>query len=295
MPPVNSHIIPRHHLKQFTNDAGCIFTYPNPDKHLDAQCKSKGGGRVVNNTASEIGYYSSRIEKVLDKKFEYPGSRIAQKILDKQEITSDERNFFAEYLASFIYRVPRTEKHIHDLASETIEEWKSVEHFMQFRSQSNVPPFSEAEYFEILNDLNWKDKVSRKIWENMIETEHQQIYEALLSREWWVAEVIGDEYFITSDNPLFYSITSGLADRNIQITFPLSKKMAMVFDGNRAPSVNFNVKYCPASQLLHKQVYLINKRTADNSTQLYSPKRDVCVQKLLESRVRNTEYIRRGV
>src|SRR5688572_8478564 len=113
MVAINSHIVPKHHLKQFANSDGCIFTYPDPDKHTDAQCISKGGGSVIKKTAAKMGYYSERIEQVLNQKFEYRGSQIAHKILNKQGITPDERTFFAEYIASFIYRVPATEKFLH--------------------------------------------------------------------------------------------------------------------------------------------------------------------------------------
>lgn len=292
---VNSHIVPRHHLKQFTNSVGCIFTYPDPDKHNDAQCISKGGGRVTNNTAAEIGYYSIKIEEVLDNKFENQGSRIALKILEKKAITSVEREFFVKYVASFIYRVPATESYFHRIYPNILKEMKSVEYFMQFRDRPDVQSVNEAEYFRILNDPNQEAKIIRQVWEQVIENEHQQVYDALLLRHWWVAEAIGDEYFITSNNPLFYSTVNGMADRNIQITFPLSQKMAMVFDGDGISSKTHLIEYYPASVFLHNQVDLINQRTADNSTQLYSPKRDIYVQKLLENRVSNTDPIRRSI
>jgi hypothetical protein len=291
---VNSHIIPQHHLKQFANDKGCIFTYPDPDKNGDAQCISKGGGSVVKNTAAKKGYYSSKIEIFLNQKFESRGSKIALKILKKQNITPDERNFFVEYIASFVYRSPITEITSHRLYPKILKEMQSIDYFMQIRNRPDVNMTSESEYFRLLMDPAQKDIRIKQVWEKSIEAEHQQIYELLLSREWWVAEVIGDEYFITSDNPLFYSTTHGMADRNIQITFPLSQKMALVFDGDREPSINPHIEYYSASQFLYNQVDLINKRTADSSGHLYSPKRDVYVQSLLGYQVSgNPEQIRR--
>lgn len=290
--PVNSHIIPEHHLKQFTNDAGCIFTYPDPDNHSDAQCKSKGGGRVVKKTAAEIGFYSSKIEDVLDKKFENRGSRIAIKILKKQVITPNEREFFVKYIASFIYRVPATEKFLQRIYPTVLKEMQSLENFMQFGSDRHAH-VDASEYFRILNDPGMENKMVKQVWENVIENEHQQIYDALLSRGWWVAEAIDSGYFITSNNPLFYSAANGMMDRNIQITFPLSQKMAMVFDGDLLE--NSPIKYYPASLFLHNQIDLINIRTANNSTQLYSPKRDIYVQKLLEYQGSYIEPIKRGI
>ena len=94
---VNNHIIPQHHLKQFANDVGCIFTYPDPDKHSDAQCKGIGGGSVIKNTASEKGYYSPKIEEAPGKNFENKGSQIARKILEKQSVEREERTSFGNY------------------------------------------------------------------------------------------------------------------------------------------------------------------------------------------------------
>lgn len=292
---INSHIIPQHHLKQFANDKGCIFTYPDPDKHTDAQCISKGGGSVIKRTASRPGYYSQKIEAVLSQKFENDGSKIATKILGEQTITTDERDFFATYLASFIYRVPYTENAFRKMSPKLIENMKSIDAFMEFRNRPDVSVFSEADYFRVLDDPIQAEINIRQVWENSIESDHHQIYEALLSRVWWIAKAIGDEYFITSDNPLSFSTANGIGDRNIQMTFPLSQKMALVFDGDRVPSTNSKIEYHPAGRLIHNQVELINQRTADHSTQLYSPRLDVNVQSLLEYRISIFEPIKRRI
>lgn len=88
---------------------------------------------------------------------------------------------------------------------------------------------------------------------------------------------------------------NGMADKSIQMTFPLSQRMALVFDGDFRPPLNTEIKYYTASRLLHNQVELINQRTADNSTHLYSPKKEPIIQSLVGYRVTNPSYIRRGV
>ena|GEM_PF-3463141 len=288
---INSHIIPRHHLKQFTNDYGCIFTYPDPDNYQDNHCKSKGGGSIAKNTASKIGYYSEEIEKILDNKFENQGSKIAKKILERKLITPDEREFFAKYIASFLYRVPASQKMLERLYPQILKQKNSVEYYLKnYYGKANPNT-----YYKALNDPAQKEKRINFVWENSIKSEHNLVYNALLSREWWIAEVgtNSSEYFITSDNPVFYSTKSGMADRDIQITFPLSQRMAMVFDGNRETPRNSDIEYCSAGRFIHNQVDLINKRTANNSTYLYSPKHDINIQSLVGYRVTSPDYIKR--
>jgi len=294
---INSHIIPQHHLKQFANDRGCIFTYPDPDKHGDAQCISKGGGSVVKRTASEEGYYSEVIETVLDQKFENQGSDIAYKILRKEPIKRDEREFFVKYIASFIYRVPFSKKMIERSYHKVSDDMKSVEHYIE-EYYGKVSP---STYYQALNhaltDPTHKNETVKLVWEKSIETEHALVYNGLLSREWWVAEVgeNSNEYFITSNNPLYYSSANGMVDRNVQFTFPLSQTMAMVFDGHQKTPSNQNIEYCLASQYVHDQVDLINKRTADNSTHLYSPKCEGYVQSLIGYQVKRPKRIKRKI
>lgn len=289
--PVNSHIIPKHHLKQFVNAHGCIFTYPDPDIHVDKQCISRGGGRVIQNTAAKLGYYSPNLEHILDQRFENQGSKIAGKILDKQPITTDERGFFVKYIASYIFRVPATERTIRRLYPQILEQMKSVEYFIE-QYADRVDPIS---YYKTLTDPAQEDERIRLCWESVIKSEHKLVHNALLSREWWIAESIGEEYFITSNNPLFYSTARGMADKNIQITFPLSQQMALVFDGFNETTTSFDIEYCSASHFIHNQVHLINKRTADNSTELYSPRRDVYVNRLLNQPNPNIQHIQRRI
>lgn len=278
---IRSHIIPKHHLKQFANTQGCIFTYPDPDQHRDAQCIGKGGGSVVKNSAAIKGFYSSKIEQILDQRFESQGSRIVSKILKKQPITLDERRFFVKYVTSFILRVPATERTIRRLYPRILQEMASVEYFIE-RYGGRVDLNA---YYKALTDPAQEDERIRLCWENAIEAEHKLVYNTLLSRGWWVAKAVPPEYFITSDNPLFYSTSRGMADPSVQITFPLSQGMAMVFDGYQETPGNPNIEYYPASYFLGEKVDLINKRTADNSTYLYSPNRDIYVESLVGYRV----------
>ncbi|GAB1422139.1 hypothetical protein MASR2M15_23520 [Anaerolineales bacterium] len=287
---INSHIIPRHYLKHFANDRGCIFTYPDPEKHTDCQCMSKGGGKVVKNTATETGYYSPKTEQTLDQKYENQGSHILRKILNKHLITSNEKELFAKYITSFIFRVPATKQMIEKVLPKIVEDMNSPDSFLE---QNEIK--DHTLYYEFLNDPTQEPERVRQIFETLIENEHKSIYDTLLSREWWVAETISSEYFITSNNPLFYTSIGGMRDRDIQITFPISKRMALIFEGYKGTSKKLNIEYYPASSLLHNQVDLINKRTASNSDYLYSPRQDNYVQSLLKYPINNLEYIKRKI
>jgi len=296
----NNHIIPKHHLKNFQNDNGCIFTFPNPDerKHTDIPCRGKGGGRKPKNTGFKRGYYSDYIERLLGQKYENYGSKVAQKIIDSEAISNHERNIFVSYLTSFIFRVPASKKYLQEILVKVLEEMTSLDYFLKMRNNPRIDVFDDLKYFSRLNDYangNEKMQQIKKAFEAGIENEHHRICKIFLDRKWWIAESVGNEYFVSSNNPLFYSRQSGLRDEDIQVTFPLSKKMALVIDSDPLTPQGENIPHYFAGKLYKNQVDLINHCTANGATLLYSPKNDQYVQNLLDHPIKNFNRINRGI
>ncbi|GAB5490988.1 MAG: hypothetical protein Phog2KO_12030 [Phototrophicaceae bacterium] len=286
---VNSHVIPRHYLKGFENDVGCIFTYPNPQKHTDNQCVGRGGGSIAKNTATIQGYYTPLTEEEISNKIESKGSHLLRKIINKKVINLEEKEFFVQYILSFLYRVPFSEKRAQKIYEDEYIKWvTNPEYFYSFKKRHNLSGYREDEYFQVLKKIKSDKNLAKYFWENSITSTHKKVENILLSRRWWILEIIGHQYFITSDNPLYYSVSSGMINNEIQITFPLSQKMAIIFDNTDEST---NMKYFPIGTTQFSLVDEINKRTADYSEKLYSPKKDLHLPDLVGHKISNPKYI----
>lgn len=277
----DTHIIPKHYLKGFTNNHGCIFTYPNPDNHSDQQCKGHGGGRGVRRTAYSPGFYSEQTETSISA-IESNGSRILRKILNEDQISASERDTFAQYMLTFLYRVPYSKERATAIFEDEFTLWvKEPDYFIHFKDRNNLENLTEVDYLAVLLKMKSDDALARDFWETSITARREKLLNVLLNRNWWVLKTqINGSFFVASDNPLYYSISRGMKVENIQVTFPLSQNMVLIFNGSPDPKTD--IRFCkihmPEDILLVDE---INQRTTVNSKEIYSPKKELMIAGLL--------------
>jgi Protein of unknown function (DUF4238) len=292
---VKSHYIPRHYLNGFTNGSSCIFTYPDSHQKTDKNCKNKGGGRTVQNTAMIHDYYTPQTEASLNQIIESNGSRVLRKILDHEQLTIDDRRIFVRYLVLFLLRGRVAFHYVQKLLPGIIHDKSSVESYMQFIAEHPTIHIS----YEVYNILvNNPDKIADRqtdVWEATMLTDFLRVHELLLSRHWWVAVAVSPEYFVTSDYPLFYSHELGMKESGASITFPLSKEMALVLEDNSYGIPDDRLAYCSASRWMHNQVHLINLRTVRYCNEIYSPKNEDYVQLLFDQRTQFQDHAQKIV
>lgn len=224
------HYIPRFYLEGFVdpNNKPYIWVY------------EKGNPNIIKATAENIAvkkhYYSFTVEGSKDSEsfenfFAEIEARVAplfRKIKNHEKLNKQEKSVFSFFIASIRTRVlsyrEKNEKEIADVVKrlgkvvaarlEGIESMKKC--FEEGNYDINVNPnFSLALEFKLTEQLA-----------------------PIFYKMKWVFFIATDDYkFVTSDNPLcyydpthdpqtFYGV--GLANKNIEVTFPLSKDLVLL-------------------------------------------------------------------
>jgi len=120
-----------------------------------------------------------------------------------------------------------------------------------------------------------EDELIYEIWlENIPPDKTPQSVEVLSQMTWRFLIAPNGQYFITSDNPLFFFHWMGIGKKRSEVTFPITKDMALWATWR----IDLAEGFFPALPRVLKE---INRRTASiSSTYLYSPRSEKWIQTL---------------
>lgn len=120
---------------------------------------------------------------------------------------------------------------------------------------------------EKLHELreNKVEEFINEVWLKTIPSDTPQSIDTLIQMTWRFVISEKKQYFITSDNPIFFFPLMDIGNGKSEVTFPITKNIALWATRRK----DIREGYFPAHSQMVKEV---NRRTVNNSTQfLYSP------------------------
>jgi hypothetical protein len=243
------HYIPTFYLNGFVdpNNKPYIWVY------------EKGNPNVIKASARDIGvqkhFYSfptpegevdSESFEELFEKIENGVAPIFQKIRAQENLNDEERSWFATFLAFIFTRVPNYRENVERLSAEVMKEslmmsaahpegLKSMMKRFEQKTGQEID-VSVEDYQKFLLDGQYdivpKPELSLKMV--ILAVEFVPIFYHM---KWVFLRATGEYKFVTSDNPLYYDDPThdprsfygvGLLNKNVEITFPISKDLALV-------------------------------------------------------------------
>ena len=235
MSAISHHYLPQVYLRRFT---------PRENRKLLWEY-DKSTGRIVESNPKKSGcedYYHAfkKQDGTLDtESIEMDLGRIETKIDAVYEairmhrpLTDDEWRAFHVFVGSMSVRVPAFIGNFQEFASKvfdhSFELIKTTPEFMKRSEELGVPP-DRLPHIKVTADRDFSLLMCLRAMETPI-----QLFSKM---GWQFAQTSAPLHFITGDNPVFHCVPdrdpssilpSGLADKDIEITFPLSRTTCAV-------------------------------------------------------------------
>jgi len=228
------HWVPKYYLKgfatedtddrlwQFDKERGVFSTAPIPAAQIAQQRK----------------YNESGIENDLANEIENPANPVLNKLRQGQQITNSEKRVFAEYLACMLYRVPNNRAVTSAMYPQVLEglldDVSSAIDGMKMRGASPMKvALRRAELIDAERNLR-RTMPPEAI--NAINNPFPEgnITEAIVAMNWYLIEAIGEQRFVTSDDPMFVFRCWGVGNPKSEFCFPVSSQIGLF--GSRYPA-----------------------------------------------------------
>lgn len=308
----NHHIIPQFYLKGFEclEKPSFVWVYEKGKDFMPGYIKSKYNPRQapISKVGFERDYYAvpdrqggtdfNKYEDILQTK-ETAADTLLRKIRNQQMISKAEKIIFAEYIVSFISRVPRFENHLESLWPDSIqiEKDRTIRHISRLKKKYQQIPHDDQEKL-----VKWQNKIC--IWEKVLEVSPKDLpregsrmlmakgnvnaVHIISQMTWQFLTAPQGDFFITNDNPVFFFEKLGIAGHpRSEVTFPISSDIALVASLNRElPEKIFSAK----SQELKE----INRRSARSAMkQVYCSKSESWVANILNKKNYQVNFLYR--
>jgi len=292
------HFLPRFYLEGFID--------PNNKPYLWVY--EKGNPDIVKASPVDVAvqkhYYSITTEKgmrdseTFEDFFATLESDVAPlfvKLENKQSLNDDERKLVSLFLAFMMTRVPNFRNNIEETHSEIVKQvtmWlaKDPKRFQSIMEKYgkdagdkiNFPIDAIREF--VLDDSRYTVKTKPEFSLFMIMELSRSFAKVFYDMKWTFFPATDEYKFLTSDNPLFrldptYDPKSpygvGLRNKNIEVTFPISRNMALLAGWN-----TIKERY---SKTNSSMVRNINKRSIGSALQyVYASEKSDTLNKLIQ-------------
>jgi hypothetical protein len=219
------HYVPQKYLKGFADigNTDAIWMY---DKKL-----RKFTNPGIKSVAQEADFYNEDIEQQLNEWVEKPANRVLDKLRNQVNISDTDRVHLGVYIATMLKRVPKRrtiafsmlpdvlEKTINEVRAE-IQEWG---HTTQNKElfERRLREIEDAEQSLRSETPEFIIKQIRQPWAS------EQIIGLICAMPWRIAHSRGSVFFLTSDNPAYFFEAYGLGKPKSELTFPISKDLAL--------------------------------------------------------------------
>lgn len=250
------HYVPQKYLRGFAeigNDEA-IWMY---DKKL-----RKFTNPGIKSVAQEAGFYSEEVEQQLNELIEKPANRVLDKLRSKKNIDEIERIHLSTYIATMIKRVPKRRAKALSMAPDVIEKTidevrKQVQEWASTTQNKNLAERRLNEIKEIEESL--RNKIPESIINQIrLPWATQQMIDLIGAMTWHIVSS-KEDYFITSDNPAYFFEAYGTGTQKSELTFPISRDLALFTSRQGAPN---SMVYLEARPKLVREA---NKRLASGA------------------------------
>lgn len=259
-PKKKHHYVPAFYLSGFTDSSNSDLVWVYQKENDNIFCdkpENIGFIKHYHTFTDEKGQKDSEtIENILNETWELPSSKIIREIRENQFPKNEKRAVFASFLGISLTRVPYHRENIDKvIAHSALELSKQIastpegykRSLEDYKNATGVDLTDEAEDLRsfILSgefDLD----VNPSLFLAMFMLHGHKLGEIIHQMNWIFVKATERFKFITSDNPVFladptynpnnfYSSISGLGNRSIELTFPISSELALFasWDKNR--------------------------------------------------------------
>jgi len=221
---MKSHYVPSSYLRRFTDERGRLWVF---DK-----ATGKAFWSSPRNIAKEEGFYRRQDERDLAGLVESPVGPVLRKVSNREAIDLRERLLLAVFMAVQLTRVPRFRddawRHLPEVMSATFAKWI---HRIRRSGESSG---ETAEAAEQVRELE-------RVWEEYAASPPQDVVDFVRSpwptrrriamfwnMPWCFACTTGANYYVSTDNPVFLFESYGLGSPKSEISFPISKSVALM-------------------------------------------------------------------
>lgn len=284
MPKIHNHYVPRFYLKGFTKE-------PDSEMMSVYQRGRKDSFRTqIKNIANEVGLYTDDLEADLANDIEQSANPILQKLREFQPISEDEKLEFSRYMFSMWLRVPKHLNWTIEKSPEVVNKTISnVER--QLRELAEKHPDKSGLVEQRIKQLrdtpkNITEEFVREMWmKNIPIGIDRPPVQTLADMEWRYLYYERDQFFVTSDNPLFFFESIGIGNELSEVTFPLAKNLVLWAKWKMNTPSDFH-------QARTQFVKEVNRRTINNALKyVFSPSIADWIPILLNKKIRLNRVI----
>jgi hypothetical protein len=252
------HYVPQYYLKSFTErlDSPYIWVY------------EKGSQRVfrapVSRVAQQTGFYLDDVEVSLANEIERPANRVLEAIRNRHEIDGQQKKVLSHYIAAMLVRVPRHRQRVQRMIPKV-----TTDVFDKFEADIGTVIESSSREARALGERLVEVKRLRQRWEIQLPEDVQRhavqprvsptLTEVVAAMTWRFLTSDTGPAFLTSDNPVFFYEGYGIAKLRSEVTFPISRDIALWATWRTDLAQGF----FPASSQAAKE---INRRTISIAT-----------------------------
>jgi hypothetical protein len=222
---MGDHYLPRYYLKGFLEDS-----------RREKICRyEKGKTQVITasltKVAQENDLYSPELETYLNTEIEVPSKEILDKIRAFRKISPTEKLKFSEYIVVMMARIPEMRIKV-GAWFEKIKE-PAFDNFETdlIRMLTLHPDKKEIieRRLKELREIREKGRIKPEgVWHGVIAPERFPKILWAIQNMTWRFLVSKDSGFLTGDNPIFYPKDIGLKDIRAELSFPISKDVALL-------------------------------------------------------------------
>ncbi len=221
---MGDHYVPRYYLKGFCPEStNNIWVF---DKKENTSYQTQ-----VKSTANQNNFYTDYLEKHLTEEIENPANEVLSRIWDMQLLTANEKLVFSQYIYKLIKRVPKGKEKVESLIPDVALSLNKELHQEIDDLVKENPTLSEmallrkAEIDSILKNRMSGSKTN-EIWYQTIMTDSPNFIHLLSSMKWifWVQD---NCTFLTSDNPVFFFESIGIANKNSEVSLPITSNITL--------------------------------------------------------------------
>lgn len=240
---MGQHYIPQKYLRGFT-DPSC----PGALWQFDKRTLSYSEERLpVARIAQARSFYERQTERQLNESVERPANEILDTLRSgRLTLNDDERLQLSIYIATALRRVPHfrakweaaAPRVLAELSSDLQEQIRAYERDGKLSSEKAGSHLAELDAAERKFSMDMPEAVREQIRSPF---PNQSLIALVYRMHWRFVRAARDEYFVTTDNPVFFFECYGLGTEYSEFTFPVSRELAIM--GSLTPVAGTNNTY----------------------------------------------------
>jgi hypothetical protein len=215
------HYVPQRYLRQFeaVGKPDRIWQFEKPGG--TAQCL------LIKVVAQARKFYEPEVEILLGREVECPGSAAIERLLSSIKIDATERLNLGLYIGVMMSRVPARRKRVEEMIPDVL-----IKVMNNFRESVRVAATEmDVDPNRVANLLTEANRIERTYQQTLPKCISDQIREpwpspailgAIITMHWKIFTTNGPQYFVTSDNPFFFTKECGLGNLRSEFFMPLS-------------------------------------------------------------------------